>query len=228
MQRFIRALPMIVILLSGKLLGVTIVAETGPTETGGRTVYFNRVFAASWTQAGTYSDVDIVASLPLFTDNAVTATAWLTTEIGPTATAATQVVMASVALHTAKTVMSSEPANTLVFSNLDLGSGTYYLVISVQDLSESGWWGTYNNGSLPVTDTGVTLGTSFMGTYQSYPAYGPAADLIPAERGISWIYSVTGTPAVVPEPAAWLLFGAGVAVVFGWRPRLVRKPARLP
>jgi len=224
MQKFIRASSLIIILLSGKLLGVTIVAETGHTETGERTVYFNRVFAASWTQSGAYSDVDVVASLPLFRDIAVTATAWLTTEIGPAATAATQVAMASVALHTAKTVMSSKPADTLVFSNLELGSGTYYLVISVQDLTESGWWGT-DIGSFPVTDTGVTLGTSFMGTYQSYPVYGPAADLIPAEREISWIYSVTGTPAVVPEPAAWLLLGAGVVVVFGWRPRPVRKQA---
>ena len=102
-----------------------IVVSVPDVHTGGDG---NRVFAASWTQAGTFNGVSITAGVFGVPNAGVTATAWLTTAIGPGATIADQIATAPITSST-------------IFSGLTLGPQTYYLVLLFNSgTNVAGWW----------------------------------------------------------------------------------------
>lgn len=173
-----------------------IVEVPGPSSGGSG----NRVFATSWTQTGTYSDVSISADLFGLDAPNVTATAWLTTAIGPGASIADQL---------ATTTVNSDN----LFSGLTLGPDSYFLVISISSGSSAAGWSS-SSAPAPITAADVTIGSSFFGTFLDFPAFGPSASLVAAPT-VQFLYRVEGVTddqTAVPEPATLSLLGA--AMVF--------------
>lgn len=172
-----------------------IVEVPGPSSGGAG----NRVFAASWTQTGTYNNVSISADLFGIGTPGVTATAWLTTAIGASATIADQLATTAVT------------SNSL-FSGLTLGPDTYFLVISISSGSvQAGWSTTFSPA--PTTAADVTIGGSFFGDFNVFPAFGPSGNFT-AVSPSQFLYRVESIadPAAVPEPTTLSLLG--VAMVF--------------
>jgi hypothetical protein len=174
----------------------TLIVEVPGPSTGGSG---NRVFATSWTQTGTYNNVSISADLSAIGTPGVTATAWLTTDIGSGATIADQVATTTVT------------SNNL-FSGLTLGPDTYFLVISIESGVVPAFWSSAFS-PVPTTAANVTIGASYFGDFNVFPAFGPSGDLV-AASSTQFLYRVESIadPAEIPEPATLSLLG--VAMVF--------------
>jgi hypothetical protein len=87
-------------------------------------VEVNNSEGVSWTQTGSYTDVTISAFLSSATDGALgTGTIYLTDQIGPGTTVANQI-----AETTVSGLAFPQLTATSLFSGLDLGPGTYYLI----------------------------------------------------------------------------------------------------
>jgi hypothetical protein len=100
----------------------------------------------SWTQTGSFSNVSIAAPLANGPDQI-----YLTNAIGPAATQ--QNVIASVMLPiTGQT--SGAASLTTLFTGLNLGPGTYYLVV------QGGDWDIVDGGETATLAPGVTLGSN--------------------------------------------------------------------
>jgi hypothetical protein len=90
----------------------------------------SNVVAASWTQAASFSDVTIDASLATDLATFQTGTAYLMSAIGPGTTPASEVV-APAGFAAPFVAQPNGPVPlTVLFSGLSLGPGTYYLVLS--------------------------------------------------------------------------------------------------
>lgn len=180
------------------------------------------LLAVSWTQTGTYINVDIGANLiSNGSSSPATGTAYLMSRIGPGTTAADQV-----AAPLAVSVLGNPGINamTTIFTGLTLGPGSYYLVIAPDAVS--GTDALYWDGIVPPSatlDTGVTLGPAqiLSGTQA---AYAPASTFTTST--ITPIFIVTGTTAPVssaPEPASALLVALGAVAGAAMR---LRRPAK--
>ena len=169
-----------------------IIAESSPT---GPVISFvvNSPEGVFWTQTGTYTDVSISANLgSAGFDGDGSGTVYLTNAIGPGTTIANEISQISLS------GLATDPVPaTNLFSGLTLGPGTYYLTSS--DGSFPGLaWENFDSVAVNIAPGGsigqeVNIGISPTG-------FPPAASL--TAESLNFAFSVTGTPAAVPEPSS--------------------------
>jgi hypothetical protein len=168
----------------------------------------------SWSESQSYADVTITALFDSFiVGETPTASAYLTTTIGPQATAADQIAQAefTVPMHLPVCDQFSCGAVVTLFSGLTLGPGDYFLTLGPPTGNGTvGWFPAIN--PTVIEDAGVTLGPCFEASTSA--PYAPASGLMPAggECGPSDVmsFAVTGTPATpLPEPATLAMIGFG-------------------
>jgi hypothetical protein len=181
-----------------------------------------RAVWVSWTASQSYSDVSISVFIDSsFPGETPSATAYLTTQIGPGTTALGHEIAS--AMFTVPSVLpvclpGICGATVTVLSGLTLGPGTYFLTLG-SDAPTSpvvGWFPIIGSFST-VSDSGVTLSSVVGTTGFSGPVVGyPPGNLFEVNNffGLAQIFEVTGTPVPVPEPGAGYLVGLGVAMFF--------------
>jgi hypothetical protein len=142
-------------------------------------------------------------------------TAWLTNAVGPGTT--TSNVLASDTFSVS--VGTQQPYTTL--SGLNVGPGTYYLVLeAVSQSNDVGW--DYTNS--PVITGTVNAGG--LGAEQTPPfPFGPSAPF--GQTTGDYLFQVTGNQiASTPEPATGVLVLTAIACLIVWSSVAGRKRAR--
>jgi hypothetical protein len=164
----------------------------------------DQVEEASWTTLSGYSNVSIAAEVGRASEGP-SITAYLTSDIGPAETADDLIAIETFA-------PSTDNEFDTIFSGLNLGPGTYYLVLSGgdSDSSQSAWWGT-DHGSSATTDTGVTFdGDGYAFSGDGLNATNPPASLFNNSTRAGLLFQVTGDPeAASPEPGSLRLILIG-------------------
>jgi hypothetical protein len=192
--------------------GTTVISQL---FSAGSTGAFNELAAVSWTQTGSYSNVDILANISNTSSGTATATAYLMAQIGAGTTATNEVVAPVTASVTGNPGLN---AMTTIFSGLSLGPGTYFLVLD-PNTTDFHW-----DLTIPpaiTTDSGVTAGPSV--ATNTVAAFPPAS--VFGSESFSFIFEVTGTAGgstSTPEPstAGMLIIGAGA--IAAWRKWVIR------
>jgi hypothetical protein len=178
------------------------------------------VVSTSWSESNSYTDVSITA---LVNSPSIggppSATAYLTTRIGPGTTVMDEVARAAFAVPLELPVCSptgSCGANVTLFSGLSLGPGDYFLTMGPPTDGNVGWFPAID--PTVIEDSGVTLGScvaAFSSAIAPYPptsAFGPPGTCGsgPDNTSFVMIFAVTGTAEnAVPEPAPVALIGCG-------------------
>lgn len=160
----------------------------------------------SWTQTGSYTDVTISAFLSsLANGGGGTGTVYLTNQIGPGTTVANQI-----AVTTVSGVARGPATATSLFSGLDLGPGTYYL-ITASNLGGGllGWNGYSGNAAIP----GISGTNNLDELAEGEAAYPPASAFF--AEGNQFDFEVTGDPASTPEPSTLVLLGTSLLGIAG-------------
>jgi hypothetical protein len=183
--------------------------------------------ATQWQSTLAFEDVTVTADLSGLVGMTGTATAYLTTKVGPGATAADEIAHATVSLPD---FFASSHTVTL-FTGLNLGPADYYL--SIFSATGAVWWMSdssqaqtelfpCNEFPCPVT---IGAGNPAFPNWQMFTvapnAYAPASVWTPFTFGLGeYHFAVTGTladgpptdppPATVPEPATLTLTLAGL------------------
>jgi hypothetical protein len=165
-----------------------------------------RALEASWTQTGSYGNVNIsaeVSGLGMAAPQTVFGTAFLTRTVGAgTTTAADEIARANFSA----TSTQFNPVLTQLFSGLTLGPGAYHLVLGASQGQGGGWTG----GNFPptfITAAGVIAGDWF-GLAVDANSYAPASIFDIRNDTNPLAYVVTGD--VVPEPSTVGLIFAGL------------------
>jgi hypothetical protein len=186
---------------------------------------------ASWSQTSSYSNVSISAPLSGVSGGDVLADEpyqgvnfWLMNLVGPGASAANEI-----ASTTVYGVGSGYSAYG-IFNGLDLGPGTYYLLMETNcytafdgyELTDRPLvrWGQAYGSNLSLTgDAGVTdLGDGYVWNPDNVnPVYGPASGFMSKSQDL--LINVVGDTDATPEPAAFGLVGLALAGFFVWRKR---------
>jgi hypothetical protein len=192
--------------------------------------------ATQWQSKLAFEDVTVTADLSSFVGMTGTATAFLTTKVGPGTTAANEIAHATVNLPD---FFASSHTVTL-FTGLNLAPANYYLSI----MSAAGiWWMSDSSNAqttlfpCDTTPCPVTIGAGdpAFPNWQMFTvnpnAYEPASVWTPFTFGLGeYHFSVSGTlvkevpptdppPAAVPEPATLTLTLIGLAGVARARSR---------
>jgi hypothetical protein len=180
-----------------------IAGVTGGTVIG---IEVNDPEGISWTQTGSYKDVTISAFLSSIGGNNGTGTIYLTDQIGPGTTTANQIA------ETAVSGLATTPATaTTLFTGLDLGPGTYYL-ITASNLGGGGLgWNDYDGATaIP----GISGTNNFDEFGQGEAAYPPASSFFTVGTN-EFGFEVTGNIAATPEPSSLILLGTGLLSIVG-------------
>lgn len=154
----------------------------------------------SWSSQNSYTDVTVSASVEanVFATTPQSATAYLTTEIGPGATPSTEIVSTTFTLPYLFEAVR-------LFNNLSLGPGTYYLVL-YSSAPLGGYWQSSVSPN-QIMDAGVTIGTSGFALSDSFPfPYPPDLPFTPNNPPEGFSFEVDGNRAsAVPEPSSTAL-----------------------
>jgi hypothetical protein len=186
----------------------TIISLSGPDAIG-QLLTPDSSYAVSWTQTGTYTGVEITALLDSSQGIVTTGSAFVTNDIGPGTTIANQIASG---VFQVTNVRQQIP----LFTNLTLGSGTYYLVLASAASPSPVTWDDTLSPSV-ITDSGVSEGPMYSTNGAPQASYIPATSFGPLVRGIgSFQFDVTGASAQ-PEPGSAALFfvAAGVLALRG-------------
>ncbi len=171
-------------------------------------VEVNNPEGVSWTQTGSYTDVTISAFLSAASFNGGgTGTIYLTNQIGPGTTVANQIA------DTTVSGLAFGPATaTALFSGLDLGPGTYYL-ITASNLGGGGLaWNVYNgNADIPGISGTNNFDEFGFGTVAAYPPASAFFTIGTHELD----FQVTGDTGAIPEPSSLILLGTGLLGIVG-------------
>jgi len=186
----------------------TLISVSGPPDTthqyeGGLAVGGD-LLGVSWTTTSAFSNVNI--SIALDGNSGATGTAYLTTKIGPGTTIANQIASTSFAFPSISTLAP-------VFTGLNLGAGTYYLLVrqTANGVNGNGVWEGTPSPNLTLAPN-VTANGEYW-SYNSVQSFAPASSF--SEGFTTYFeYRVTGLPVPEPSTACLILFGGGVAV---WR-----------
>lgn len=199
-------LPLLLCAAAAPINATTIVSVTGPAD-GQQTVLLAQIIGSSWSQTANYVDVNIVAQTGGdcgLSGRGPCGAMYLTNAIGPSATPSN--VIASTSLQTFR----SSGLNT-IFTGLTLPANTYYLLLFNGSTETEPYWAT-SSAPILATDTGVSPTGSFI------TASGGSDYLFPPGSAVTSLnanleYTVTGTPAAIPEPSSRGLAIAGLLVL---------------
>jgi hypothetical protein len=175
------------------------------------------VVATSWTQAASFSNVFIDASLFSAESDFLSGTAYLMRAIGPGTTSASEVVAPED--FTAPFVGTNPVPLTVLFSGLNLGPGTYYLVLSApfsnEIVGQSPLHWQIPTSPVITTAPSVTVGNGFeANTVQStVDPFPPASSFLTAEVPM---FDVTS----VPEPKTSVVVLISLAALIFCRRRI--------
>jgi hypothetical protein len=166
---------------------------------------FGNAVAVSWTQTDAFSGLTIQASIGSAINSFTTATAYLTDAIGPGQTVAAE-VLAPVNLAVPVGDTFGPLPLTTIFSDIDLGPGTYYLILTAPPGTEPLFTGSpmvWQIASQPVISTISSLhfdGTS-IALGSNVNSFIPASSFVTDPRDLP-IFQVT-TPE--PKPVTLML-----------------------
>jgi hypothetical protein len=183
------------------LFGDVIIAEAPGGASGSRSGFL----AVSWTQTGTFNNVEIQAPLESDTPNFATGTAYLSNKLGAGAGSGNVLDTFNISTN------NNDPSALLpLFSGLTLGPGTYYL--SINESGSLFWIGS--GTPVQTLDSGVTEGSNLFapGTVGTPPI----SSTFSAYTLANPLFRVTGTPGTTtttPEPSMLLLLLVGLGGV---------------
>lgn len=202
--------------------GATIVSVTdSATPVNRATLFlggqFSNVVVTSWTQAAAFSNITIDASL-VSTDNSFrSGIAYLMNAIGPGTTPAFEVV-APVNFTAPLGDQAGPIPLTVLFSGLNLGPGTYYLVLSAPFRNETGGspllWQVPTDPVI-TTAASATIGSAFEGFVSTVNPFPPASGFVVTELPM---FDVINTP----EPKTSVLILISIAALILYRSRTGR------
>jgi hypothetical protein len=184
------------------VFGATIVSVTGPASDGLGVDGGIQILEASWTAGASYSNVSVAAQVRGIATGAGSIAAYLTTVVGPAETAADLIAATTV------TPLTGDENDTL-FSGLNLGPGTYYLVLSgLGEDGAVGWWGT--TSPTVAVGTSVSLDSDGISQGTGLNSGNPPASGFSILTGSELLFQVTGNAAIAtPEPGSMSLIGVG-------------------
>jgi hypothetical protein len=155
--------------------------------------------ALSFTTSQSYLDVSFSADL----GGSFSGTAYLMTQIGPGTTAAADQVASDLFTST----YSGAGSLQSVLQGVNIGPGTYYLVLSNSQISYGNWVAANPGTAAITTDFGVST-PDFFYFSQSGGAYAPAVTFFTNPQNLQVNISS------VPEPKSWLFLGTGVGLIW--------------
>jgi hypothetical protein len=169
----------------------TLISVTGPDSRQDGLGVFSDAFAVSWTLSQSFSGVSILVPLGF---GPQLGTAYLMNSLGPgTSQAANEV---------GSTMFNFPLGNTVewvtLFAGLNLGPGTYYLMVGANDVGWAGgvWYGDPNGGNSVALAPGVSQGAEYIlfpRVVQGPPIYPPSTQFVgPYPAGLE--YMVVSVP----------------------------------
>jgi hypothetical protein len=176
---------------------------------------FSNAVAVSWTQAASFSNVTIDASLVSTDDGFRSGTAYLMSAIGFGTTPASEIVAPADFTAPFGNQFGSVPL-TVLFSGLDLGPGTYYLVLSAPFQNQTGGsplrWQIATNPVLTAAPS-VTIGNTFLAdsVFSTVDPFPPASSF-----GLDLQDRPMFDVSSVPEPnaAVFILISLGALMLY--------------
>jgi hypothetical protein len=206
LQAFITALIPV-----GSASGAPLFVQTEGGGFGG--ILGNTPAAISWTQADTWTNVEISLELfnrcgehPFLCTDGITGTgrAYLTDSIGAGTTQGANEIAATA-------ISTTTPGSQIItaFSGLTLGPGTYYVIYSYGAPLNLGW--LMAASPIQVAGDGVTPGPTSLYLGDLTGAYEPSEQPFEVVRDQYLMFNISGTRVdEIPEPS--LLFLSGVSV----------------
>jgi hypothetical protein len=207
-----------VLSVAGPIFADNIVTVHGdPISSAGENLFIDESLAASWTETGSYSNVDITVKLLIDTGFPLrNVTAYLTDSIGPGTTTADEIVPS----FTFPGVAGSFPFQPTytVFQGLTLSAGTYYLTLfsDAPTFNTPVAWSVASHSTSIETGPGVTRNSDLSSFGNAQNTFAPASTFSPlsfdSEDPLE--FSVTGTPSstTVPEPSSLCLLALCAAL----------------
>ena len=184
---------------------------------------FSNVVAASWTQATSFSNITINASLVSIDDSFRSGTAYLMKAIGSGTTPLSELVAPAVFTVPVGSQFGPVPL-TVLFSGLSLGPGTYYLVLSAPFRNETdGSHLRWQIATDPVitTTTSVTIGSTFLADsfVSTVDPFHPASNFLVDLQDRRPMFEVTS----IPELRTSLMILISLAALIGYWGSMERK-----
>jgi len=208
-MRFLRGGGLFALILFGTGWTGTATASTVldiPGPTIGYADFGDSAIADSWTQNFSVTNGSISAYVQGLEPSGGTINFYLTSAIGASATLSDLIAFTS--LNVPFELTQETP-----FTDLNLGPGTYYLILADYTPNNNGVDGpdwNYFSGETNILEAqGLTIGPG-LDAFSLGP-YAPAADFSPISIDIRGTLSFTGTivpVASTPEPSTMLMFGA--------------------
>jgi hypothetical protein len=192
------------------LFGLTLRATTVVSENGTPSGSVNGGIGleASWTSSVAYTNVDI--TVPVGSGSVVdsgTDTFFLTNQIGPGTTTANEIARTTV------TVPGGVDSVVTIFSGLTLPAGNYFLVLGGPFTPALFW--TFSDSPTITAGPGVTFNnTGAASPNCGFCLYVPAT-VFDTSSQFPFIFGVSGTAAVVPEPSPAVLLWPGLFILIG-------------